>query len=185
MVKVLLVVVGIGLIFWLNRIRKRGVFKRYKGVERSVTGIHGFEIQTMLSSATPLECLRHDGLRFGESFRLKVSPPLPHNQQCQCQVVSLSYTSTEVFDGALRNNSERATAIGSLSYKEAHLLKEMLKTLHSDLPPDFEEYCQQFELDDLPPDLREKMTGLVREKFVRLQAPASKPSSPSEKVYQG
>ncbi len=186
MVKVLLVIVGVGLIFWLNRIRKRGVFKRHKLIERSITAISGFEIQTMLSLDTPLECLRHDGLRFGESFRLKVSPPLPHNEHCQCKVVNLSYTSSEIFEGALRNNSLRETSIGTLEHQEAYILREMLTNLHAQKPTDFEEYCRQFDLGELSREMQVKISKLIREKFDQLQAVAdSDPSSSAEKIYPG
>ena len=186
MVKVLLVIVGVGLIFWLNRIRKKDVFKRHHRIERSETSVSGFEIQTPLSAETPLECLRHDGLRFGESFRLKTAPPLPHNEHCQCKIVNLSYTSTEVFEGALRHHSIRETTMGTLDHKEASLLREMLKNLHPQLPNDFEEYRQRFDLDTLSREKQQQMIELVREKFDQLKgASDSKPSSPPEKIYQG
>ncbi len=169
MAKVLLVVVAIALIYWINNIRKKNVFKRYQLPQRPTTAISGSEIQTFLSVDTPLECLQHDGLRFGDSFRLKVAPPLPHQGDCRCKVVDLSYTSTEVFDGALRENSFRETAIGVLNYKEASILREMLKNLYAEIPENFEEYCQQFKLDALAQEKQEKIRDLVHQKLDQLQ----------------
>ncbi|MBF0287977.1 MAG: hypothetical protein HQM14_09175 [SAR324 cluster bacterium] len=169
MAKVLLVVVAIALIYWISNIRKKNVFKRHRLPERTLTAINGFEVQTFLSVETPLECLQYDGLRFGESFRLKMPPPLPHQDNCQCKVVDLSYTSTEVFDGALRENSFRDTAIGVLNYKEASILKEMLKNLHAEIPENFETYCEQLELDVLSKEKQEKIKELIQQKMDHLQ----------------
>ena len=173
---VLLVVVVAGLVYWLNRLRKRQIFKRHASVERPLTRIGGFEIQTMLDSTTPLECLQHDGLRYGESFRLKTAPPLPHNAQCTCKAIPLSYSSAEIFEGALRKNSMRQSAMGVLTAQEAMLLKEMLKGVSTQAPNDFETYSQQFDLGFLSEGKRAKMAELVQKKFDQIHHKSPVPS---------
>lgn len=180
---VLLVVVAAGLLYWLNKIRKKNVFKRHKPIERSPTKIDGFEVQAVLSADTPLECLRHDGLRYGASFRLKTAPPLPHNELCQCKVVNLSYSSSEVFEGALRKNSMRESTLGVLSFAEASVLKDMLKGLHTQIPTDFKEYCQQFDLEPFSEERQAKIVALVRKKFDQFQVQTNS-LSPNKEIYQ-
>ncbi len=174
--KVLLVIVAFSLLYWLHRIRKKGIFKRYTPPQPTTTTITGYEVRTPIMLDTSPECFRLDGLRFGEDFRLKTAPPLPCNDTCQCKLIPLSYTSTEVFQGALRKNSTRETEIGTLEHKDAQIFKEMLLNLYpKPNEDDFEEYCKQFSLDQLSEEVRQRMKAVVQSKFeqVKLHSPSN------------
>lgn len=185
MVKTVLLVVAVALLYWLYNMKKKKVFKRNRPIERRLTTISGSEIQTFLSADTPLECLAQDGVRFGESFRLKEISPLPHNEQCRCKIVNLSYTSEEVFQGALREDTHRESTIGRLDYKEASLLKSMLQNMHTDSDTaSFEVYCQQFDLSSLSSEREQQFIELVREKYENLKNKPQLAESDSENLEE-
>lgn len=146
MVKYLLVVVAVGLIYWVHNMRKKKVFRRHRVVERRVTKISGSEVQTFLDGDTPLECLLQDGIRFGESFKLKEAPTLPHNDHCRCVIDERTFSSEDVFKGVLREGSGRESVIGTLNDSEAQALKKMLLSLQTDsLPENFESFWEKFD----------------------------------------
>lgn len=171
MLRALILVVAVSLIYWLFKMKKQGIFRsRRPQNDLPVTSIEGHELRTFLDIDTPLECLRDDGVRYGQSFRLKNMPPIPHNQQCRCQTVPLSYTSSEVFQGALRDKSPRQTTLGELEAHDAQLLKSMLMGLHiHPLPIDFDTFCQQFDLSKVSEDYQSQILELVKKGFEKHQ----------------
>ncbi len=143
--KILLIVVAFALLYWLRRMKKQGIFRRHRPIEPVVTKIAGYEIRTPLELSTPVICLRHDGLRFGESFRVKHTAALPHCKQCRCEKVPLQYSSDEVFHGSLRKDSQHQTFMGLLKYKQAQSLKKILFAVKSNNLKDIRVFLNDFD----------------------------------------
>lgn len=105
--------------------------KRNKGKKSSpavyARRIEGAQVYTALHAAVPDNCLFDHGLQFGKGFRRKEGPELPHDGDCQCVISRFSYTSTEVFNGALRNHETIESAIAILDNRENLQLIEALK----------------------------------------------------------
>ena len=140
--------IAFALLYWLQKIKKQGVFRRHKKVEPIITNITGYEIRATLKLSTPLICLRYDGVRFGKSFRIKQTASLPHCQQCSCKKIPLQYSSDEVFHGVLRKDTQYQTFIGLLKYKQAQSLKKILFAIKSNDLKDIRSFLTHFDWSD-------------------------------------
>ncbi|MBF0240029.1 MAG: hypothetical protein HQM12_20195 [SAR324 cluster bacterium] len=173
-VKTILLVVAIALGFWLLRSKKKHLFQRYKPPVKVITQIRGSRVAAYLGLDTPLECLMADETRFGESFRLKQLSQFPHGANCRCSIQPISFSSTEVFEGALRTQGGNESEVGFLSSTEASALKKMLLGLYSHpLPLTFEMFCQQFDFNNIEPATYKLMVELIKKGFDRHQAETS------------
>ncbi|NIP71732.1 MAG: hypothetical protein GWO16_01270, partial [Gammaproteobacteria bacterium] len=65
----------------------------------------GYQVSAYVHPHMSQACLYDHGMQFGKGFRRKVGPALPHDAGCQCEVTPFSFTSSEVFNGALRSVS--------------------------------------------------------------------------------
>jgi hypothetical protein len=54
-------------------------------------------------------CVNDHGMQFGPGFRRKEGPVLPHDPACRCETNPFTFTSSEVFAGALRRMAEPTT----------------------------------------------------------------------------
>ena len=90
------------------------------------TTIEAFEVQTFLEAQTPLVCLKEDGQKFGQQFKQKIPPELPHTTGCQCQLVQIYYTSSDVFQGENQENHTKPSSLGDLKAEDARILKQLL-----------------------------------------------------------
>ncbi|MGK5093798.1 hypothetical protein WDW89_17525 [Deltaproteobacteria bacterium TL4] len=162
----LIIVIAIGLIYWILRIKKNKLFRRHSRPQKVITNIEGNEVRTFLGLQTPLTCLKDDGFRFGKSFRVKTAPTLPHNEDCQCKILSIAYASTDIFETEPPTRKGYESFVGELSYQEAQVLKRILIGLHTrPLPLEFEVFCQQLGLDQLSEEVRSKARPLVQQNF--------------------
>jgi len=166
MLRVFLIIISISLIYWLTLLKKKKVFKRKSVPKSVVTKIEGYECQAVLGLETPLECLRDDGVRFGNKFQKKNVPELPHSEQCKCESVPLFYTSSDIFQGgAGLSKTSRKTCVGSLDAPDAQLLRQMLLGLYTyPLPVNFEAFCHQFE-DGFSESVREELLALLEKGY--------------------
>lgn len=88
-----LVFIGVVLFLWL-KLRKesrRGIL-----TERQVS-VTGTRVITPLRKTTPLECLVTDDIIFGEGFKDKELPELPHSDECECSTENYVARSREWF----------------------------------------------------------------------------------------
>ena len=156
----------VGLLYWMYRAKKQNLFKRHELPKRHETKIDGSEVRAFLDMTTSLDCLKEDGTRFGPSFRLTSPPPLPHPGNCQCKIVPISYTSTEVFQGEGGTHGTHESALGLLKDEDAQLFKKMLLGFYvQPLPATFEVFCQPFEIEKFTDDIRARALALMKKKF--------------------
>ena len=112
----LLIFTGIILFLW---IRYRKNFKRQQPVlrEKQIL-IRGTQLITPLHVKTPLVCLLEEGRKFGEDFKDKEPPSLPHTEGCQCSLVNYETRSREWFDRNGKDEREFESDLGGLTEKE-------------------------------------------------------------------
>ena len=167
---VVIFIIGVG--YWFYITKKQGIFSRQEPLKKYSFPIQGLELQVYLSSQTPLECLKADGLHVGEKFQIKTPPVLPHAPGCQCQMVPFSYTSSEVFQGLPRMKSGRPSDWGALSSSESEVIKSVLIALYDRTTPrDFETFCAPLQLKLLNPTLQEKLIELIQNEFANKGLP--------------
>ncbi|MDH5753022.1 MAG: hypothetical protein OEZ59_11490, partial [Deltaproteobacteria bacterium] len=86
-------------------------------------------------------CLFDSGTQHGRGFRRKEGPNLPHDENCRCESVAFSFTSTEVFHGALRKITRLDCSIPGLPEIQTRRLLELLKSAETrPVPASREEY---------------------------------------------
>ncbi len=105
-------------------------------------------------------------MQFGRGFRRKESPSLPHDEHCRCVTTPFSFTSTEVFNGALRQLSGISTTIPNLEGEAARQLIESLRTVNQALLPETPEaYLALVGLEDFPAGARAGIEEFLRARY--------------------
>ncbi|MBI3991784.1 MAG: hypothetical protein HY342_00810 [Candidatus Lambdaproteobacteria bacterium] len=110
----------------LSRRREPAVYSRR---------IDGAQVNAFLHPQISENCLLDHGLQFGKGFRRKEGPPLPHDGSCRCRIQPFSFTSTEVFNGALRSHAPLESSIGGLDQRDGQRLLDALKQIIGQPPP--------------------------------------------------
>ncbi len=100
----IVVVVLVGLVIF-TRLRNRRS-SRVKAVPNLGPKISGFQVVTYMHPRMSAACLFDHGVQFGKGFRRKEGPTIPHGGSCKCEAIPFSFSSSEVFNGALRGIGE-------------------------------------------------------------------------------
>ena len=149
-----------------NRKRRTPPQKVYA---RRISGSH---IEVHIHPKMSLACVMDYGSQFGKGFRRKEGPNLPHDSLCRCRSVTFSFTSTEVFNGALRREIPLSSSIPDLPLDQAQQLIESLRELGAAAPPaDGDAYVESVSLDLFSSQYRDSIHDflLARHEFLREQ----------------
>lgn len=101
-------------------------------VQGKQISIRGQKISSPVNRSTPLPCLLDEGRSFGEDFKDKTPPELPHNERCRCELVQVSHRSHDWFNDKNALQEQFDTDLGSLERKEFRYYKYMLISMHPD-----------------------------------------------------
>jgi hypothetical protein len=94
--------------------------------------IRGEKIVTRISKETPLVCLLEEGNIFGENFKDKTPPELPHSEACTCSLTDVIRRSHEWFNEPANSGDIVKTDLGDLERSEYRYYKYMLIAHHRD-----------------------------------------------------
>lgn len=111
------------------KLRKKKV---HTSVPRKTISIQGKRLRTPISVETPLPCLLEDDLSFGEDYRNKREPALPHAKGCRCVLSEFRRSSGDCFAKSSPAESGRDADPGSLSHDERRYFKYRLIANHRD-----------------------------------------------------
>ena len=158
------------LMFLFSRVRtRRG--QAGKTVTRAGPRVQGFQVAAFVHPRMSAQCLFDDGVQFGDGFRRKEPPHLPHDGQCRCETLPFSFGSDEVFKGALRRNLENQGAISGLPLKENSRLIGRLKAVEVEsLPESAGEFLEKVELARFPHKFRHDIEMFLNERYQFLSA---------------
>lgn len=167
----MLVLVVIALLV-ITRMRSRS--RRSSGeAGRSTTPalkLSGYQVQAYIHPRMSRACLFDHGMQFGRGFRRKEGPELPHDADCRCRLVPFSFTSSEVFNGALRNLAPVESSLPGLSERDARRLVETLRSVEGGSLPESEAaYLEACEIRGFDAASREAVTAFFRERYRYLQ----------------
>ncbi len=130
----------------LLRLRRR---RRLPQVPVYARRIEGFQVVASLAPEMSSACLFDHGVQYGKGFRRKEGPELPHDERCRCASLPFSFTSNEVFNGALRNFTGVHSEAQGFTQKTADDLMAQLKKVESvQLPVDKEAYLAAVQVED-------------------------------------
>ena len=105
MLNLSILIVIVGLIYWLLRLRRRGFFKRLPKENKVINKIFGQEVQVFLDYNTPIEHLAFDGVRFGQQFRYKSLDEIGLPEKCDFRIKPIYYSSDTLFHEELSNET--------------------------------------------------------------------------------
>lgn len=132
--------------------------------------VDGVQMAAYLHPQVSRGCLGDHGLQFGKGFRRKQGPPLPHDENCQCRAEPFSYTSSEVFNGALREPQPPPTSIERLPGDDAVALLEALRAADAHLlPADAEEYVRAAGTQEISDAFRGQVEAFFQERYAYLK----------------
>ena len=132
--------------------------------------IDGFQVVARLEPDMPSACLFDHGVQFGKGFRRKEGPQLPHHGNCHCTTAPFSFTSNEVFNGALRNFAGVQTDYPDLPPDVAGNMAEQIKRAESPQPPQtLEDYLDAVKLGDLGQKNEAAVRRFLTARFEHLQ----------------
>ena len=127
MLNLSILIVIVGLIHWLLRLRRRGIFKKLPKENKMTNKIFGHEIQIFLDYNTPIEHIAFDGVRFGQQFRYKSLNEIGLPEKCNFIIKSIYYSSDTLFQEEFSIETHDHNAFGIISLEEAKLLKKGLR----------------------------------------------------------
>jgi len=144
--------------------------------------IQGHMVQAFLHPRMGLGCLTDSELQFGPGFRCKESPPLPHDAYCRCKVAPFSFTSTEVFNGALRRHSKIECTIPEFPLEESRKLIARLKALSgAPLPPGKSQFVEAAELDDFAEGHHKALREFLEDRYEFLRTEGASATETDQK----
>jgi len=165
MLKLFIALFGLILVYWIYK-KKKQLFKRHPNIEPVITTIEAFEVQTFLHAETPLVCLNEDGQKFGQQFKQKVPPELPHTTGCRCQLVQIYYTSSDVFQGENQETHTKPSSLGDLKAEDARILKQLLiQSYQASNFESFEEMLSDFNTELISEEVRDGFLDLIKNAF--------------------
>jgi hypothetical protein len=152
------------------RIRARRQGARFQRPLAAGPRIQGYQVVAFVHPRMSAACLFDHGLQFGRGFRRKEGPQLPHDGECRCESVAFSFSSSEVFNGALRAVGQARSTIDGLQADDIARLLERLKAVevHA-LPPDAAAYAQAVGAGDFPPAVQAPLRAFLAERHAYLQ----------------
>ena len=167
---VLIVIVFLAFLVIL-RLRARGRRARPATPETYARRIDGTQITTYLEPEMPEACLLDHGVQYGKGFRRKTGPSLPHGPDCRCKETRFSFTSTEVFNGALRTPADIRASIPGLTPRNAQRMVDGMKSQHGlPLPETAEAYIDAVIKDSEPEQgQRPAIEAFLRQRYDFLQ----------------
>ena len=169
MLKLFIAVVAVALIYWVWTKKNQILPKRKDGSEPFITTIEAIELKTYLDWDTPVTCLESDGTRYGQQFKEKTPPDLPHEHGCRCETTKLFYTSRDVFQGTSPITKHKS-ALGDLSSKDAFLLKNiLLKIKKESANVSFEQMIEKFDLNEFSEKIRNEAVLLAEHAYQQSQ----------------
>ena len=124
MLNLSILIVIVGLIYWLLRLRRRGFFKRLPKESKVINKISGQEVQIFLDHNTPIEHIAFDGVRFGQQFRYKSLDEIGLPEKCNFITKPIHYSSDTLFQEETFNETHDHNVFGIISLEEAKLLKK-------------------------------------------------------------
>ena len=127
MLNLSILIVIVGLIYWLLRLRRRGFFKRLPKENKMTNKIFGQEIQIFLDYNTPIEHIAFDGVRFGQQFRYKSFEEIGMPEKCDFRIKPIQYSSDTLFQEKHPIETHDNNVFGIISLEEAKLLKKGLQ----------------------------------------------------------
>jgi hypothetical protein len=131
--------------------------------------IEGFQVVAQLEPNMPGGCLFDHGIQYGKGFRRKEGPALPHAGNCRCATMPFSFTSNEVFNGALRNFAEVRTDIPDLPVKPASRLADQMKRVESSpLSPTLEGYIAAVDMGKQPDKTSQAVRDFLTARYEHL-----------------
>ena len=163
---VIVVLVAFFLIFHVrNRKRRAPEAKVY------ARRIDGARVQAYLHPRVGAACLADHGIQFGTGFRRKEGPPLPHDESCRCKAAHFSFTSNEVFHGALRRPLAPDASIPGLSEADSVTLLDVLRSWDRPHPAGSpEQTLASVNWSRFSPARREALDNFLRERLDYLGA---------------
>ena len=165
MLKLFIAVVAVALIYWVWTKKNQILPKTNDESEPFITTIEAIEIKTYLDWDTPVSCLESDGTRYGQQFKKKKPPDLPHEQGCRCKTTKLFYTSEEVFQG-ISPVTKHKSALGDLCSKDAFLLKNILLEIKLETANgSFEDLMGKFEINDFSEEIRSRAISMAEQAY--------------------
>lgn len=167
---VLIVIVFLAFLVIL-RLRARGRQARVATPEAYARRIDGTQVTAYLEPEMPEACLLDHGVQYGKGFRRKTGPSLPHAPHCRCRETRFSFTSTEVFNGALRTPAEIRSSIPALTPRNAQRMVDGMKAQHGlPLPETAAAYIEAVLKDsELEQGQRPAIEAFLRQRYAFLQ----------------
>ena len=160
----------------VSRLRKRTRQTRARKTAPPSHTISGWQINAYLDPHMPSACLYDHGLQYGIGFRRKEGPTLPHGENCRCEAAPFSFSSTQVFGGALRAIAETRGVIPGLSLSQARQLIDALKKQEAQsLPDTAQAYAAAVDLQQFPTALHEPIARFLIERHKHLKNRIGKP----------
>lgn len=104
--------------------------------------IRGQKISTFLSRDTPLKCLLDDDKSFGDDFKDKTPPTLPHETGCQCEMKPVIHRSHDWFNSKVKQTEKFVTDLGELDRNEFRFFKFKLIVEHKEVNEELKEQYQ-------------------------------------------
>ena len=135
---------------------------------RKTISIRGKKLQTPVSIDTPLSCLLDDNCSFGEDYRNKKEPDLPHTEKCQCTFLKFHRNSGDCFLKDHPIEPRKASDLGLLLPHEQRYYKYLLIANHKDASTsqreEFSELSERIEVNE---NFKKRVFGkiaLIRDK---------------------
>jgi hypothetical protein len=165
-----IVVVALVALLLITRIRSRRRSAQTRRRPGAGPRIQGTQVSAFVHPRMGQACLFDSGMQFGKGFRRKEGPQLPHDARCRCEVVPFSFTSSEVFNGALRNVAAPRSSIEGLEPADTGQLIERLKAVEAQpLPAAPGAYAAAVELGAFPAGLRPALQAFLELRHAFLQ----------------
>ena len=170
MLKLFIAVVAVALLYWVWTKKNQILPKKNDESEPFITTIVAIELKTYLDWDTPVSCLESDGTRYGQQFKKKTPPDLPHEQGCRCETTKLFYTSEEVFQGSTPVTKHKS-ALGDLGSKDALLLKNILLEIKKkSAKVSFEDLMGKFSVNDISEEIRNEAISIAKKAYQQSQS---------------
>lgn len=127
--------------------------------------ISGSQVIANLHPRMSTACLFDHGVQFGRGFRRKEGPEIPHGESCKCEVIAFSFSSNEVFNGALRKFGEIRGEAPELPVEDMERLIARMKEIESTpVDGDRATYLESMGLESIPNNTRPEWERFLSER---------------------
>ena len=153
----------------ITRIRSRRRSRLQKRPPIAGPRIQGSQVCAYVHPRMSTACVFDHGMQFGKGFRRKEGPQLPHDAECRCEALPFAFTSSEVFNGALRSLGAVKSSIEGLQPADGQKLIERLKVAESGAPaPELSDYVAAVGVEAFPPELQPALYEFLAERHAYL-----------------